>query len=129
MSEQHPILSVAYAYSPRERSGCFGGYHIVTSTSIEAGRLKREPRDALCKPRAKFWSLDGRPGATPNCARCMEIAQRHGWRVPVTPGATTAQLEWCRKVLTWAHRPKNRARIERVMALLPDVTSPTARPE
>lgn len=66
---------VAHAYTPRE-TGSYGGRdHIVTEVPIVAGRLKRYPGDALCKPGRKFWGLHRTTGE-PTCRRCIELAAR-----------------------------------------------------
>jgi hypothetical protein len=71
---------VAYAYNPRQAGWSNGAYHLVVQTPLRAGRLKREPGDALCKPAGKFWGLDHRRTeeefqARP-CARCLALRGR-----------------------------------------------------
>lgn len=67
-------VSTAYAYSPRENVGSLGGLHIVVRVPVHAGRLHREPGDALCKPAAKFWGLDGRENTPATCIGCLRAA-------------------------------------------------------
>lgn len=68
--------STAYAYSPHENVGSGGTSHIIVDEPLQAGRLIRKPGDALCKPAARFWGLDMRPGRPAECLRCLEIAER-----------------------------------------------------
>lgn len=66
---------VGYAYSPRERSGTTGGYHLIVGEDFKAGRVQRIKGDALCGKR--FYNLD--PGSKKqgvSCKRCIELAGR-----------------------------------------------------
>lgn len=69
---------VEYAYSPRQGNFSNGTYHLVMNEDLESGRLKRRTHDVLCAPWRKFWGLEPRTDATPNCARCAALAARHG---------------------------------------------------
>lgn len=81
----HPLLTadgygVAYAYTPRQGPSSNGTYHLVVQAPLQAGRLRREPGDALCKPARRFWGLDG--GRTEAdfdsrpCATCSTLRGR-----------------------------------------------------
>ena len=68
---------VAYAYSPREgaRDGFFspGKDHYQLLTPVADGRYKRASGDALCKPSAKFWGLQGFDDGRPvTCRQCLD---------------------------------------------------------
>lgn len=52
------VFDSAYAYSPRENTGSRGGYHLITTQHLHIGRFHRQPGDALCKSRSKFWGKD-----------------------------------------------------------------------
>ena len=81
------VYAIAHAYTANMTGGYNGGCeHIVTRDAIKLGRsLYRDPGDALCKPRRKFWGLElsgAVGGALPlekvTCKRCREIAEREG---------------------------------------------------
>lgn len=64
---------VGYAYSPRERSGTTGGYHLIVGQDFKAGRVQRKKGDALCGKR--FYNLDwGRKERGVTCTRCIALA-------------------------------------------------------
>lgn len=64
---------VGYAYSPRERSGTTGGYHLIVGADFKAGRIRRQQGDALCGKR--FYNLDwGRKSHAVTCKRCIALA-------------------------------------------------------
>jgi hypothetical protein len=70
-------VSLAYAYSPRERTGSRGRHHIQTQEDFVLGRLKRKKGDALCRPAKKFWNLDTRRNEHEShvtCLHCLGIA-------------------------------------------------------
>ncbi|WP_045861824.1 hypothetical protein [Teredinibacter purpureus] len=67
---------VAYAYSPKEGAsdGFFspGKSHFQLHSQLTKGRLKRDARDALCKPANKFWGLEGFDDRhTVTCQNCL----------------------------------------------------------
>lgn len=72
---------VAYAYLGRMQRGSNdhqGGLHITTKAPFTVGRLVRKPGDALCKPAARFWGLDGgRAGlAYAHCVTCADKVEQ-----------------------------------------------------
>lgn len=71
-----PGLRVVGARSPRDRGMAHGAVHLVTDRAISAGRLRRAPGDALCKPARAFWELSGERSGPATCKRCIEIAGR-----------------------------------------------------
>lgn len=48
---------VAHAYTPSETATYGGADHVVVDEPVRIGRLKRDPGDALSRPRRKFWGL------------------------------------------------------------------------
>ena len=48
---------IEHAYTPRETASYGGADHVVVDEPVRVGRLRREPGDALSRPRAKFWGL------------------------------------------------------------------------
>jgi hypothetical protein len=48
---------IAHAYTPRETATYGGADHVVVDEPVRVGRIKRDPGDALSRPRAKFWGL------------------------------------------------------------------------
>ena len=77
-------LGFAHAYTPNESGSYGGGHHLVLDRPFVSGRLRRDKDDALCKPRIKFWGLLSEPDAYEICARCRELAGRHGLTLPLT---------------------------------------------
>lgn len=76
LEEQGIKACVAYAYSPREggSNGSFspGRDHFQLLTPLNKGRLKREERDALCKPIRNFWGLESFGSHRPvSCQACL----------------------------------------------------------
>jgi len=69
---------IEHAYTPRETGTHGGGDHIVVDESVTIGRIRRDARATLCrKDRYSFWGLSrGGEDDTPNCKRCIEIAER-----------------------------------------------------
>jgi hypothetical protein len=89
-------LVVAYAFSKREGDRSTGGYHWVTTTPLHAGRLHRQPGDALCKPRFKFWGLEHTRHSSPDvtCTRGIEIHDRlGGYRPPRVATSSAVEAE------------------------------------
>lgn len=78
------VLSFAHAYTPNEQASYGGGDHLVLDRPFQAGRLKRDNDDALCKPRRKFKALLAVDNVWVVCKRCREIAERHGLTIPPT---------------------------------------------
>lgn len=73
----HQLIS-EYAYSPKEGCGDRaynpGADHITTQVPLYRGNFKREPGDALCKTRSKFYSLSplhDRPIIS--CSKCLSL--------------------------------------------------------
>jgi hypothetical protein len=68
---------VAHAYAPRETATYGGADHVVVDEPVRVGRLRREPGDALSRPRAKFWGLDRvEDGRLPTALADIKIAER-----------------------------------------------------
>lgn len=75
---------MAYAWPMRPSSlRCIGAHHITVTEELHDGRLHRQPGDALCKPRAKFWGLDPhegenrrREGQPFDCLACARLNER-----------------------------------------------------
>lgn len=71
-------LHTEYAYSPKEGCGRSayspGADHLITKTTLHRGNFRREPHDALCKPRRKFNALAPLHD-TPlvSCVRCLSL--------------------------------------------------------
>ena len=66
-----------------------GSHYVVRHGVLNAQRLRREPGDALCKRKGKFWGLMVRAGddrREPTCKRCREIAARLGVTLPQESG-------------------------------------------
>lgn len=76
--ERHHIRTgTAHAYTPRETGSYGGGDHLTLTSSLNAGRLQRQPGDAFCKPAATFSYLDPiNDGRQPTCRTCLERAER-----------------------------------------------------
>jgi hypothetical protein len=79
-------LTVYGAYHPRDAGNAAGSDHLVVSTDLVSGRLRRAAGDALCKPAQKFWGLYSHPERKPTCKVCLEIARRHGLSLPTPRG-------------------------------------------
>jgi hypothetical protein len=68
---------IEHAYTARETATYGGGDHIVVDELVRLGRIVRSPGNALCKARRSFNCLmRGGEDMTPNCKRCIEIANR-----------------------------------------------------
>jgi hypothetical protein len=68
---------IEHAYTSRETATYGGGDHIVVDETVTIGRIHRSPGNALCKARRSFKALlPGGEDHTPNCKRCIEIAER-----------------------------------------------------
>lgn len=81
---------VGYAYSPRERSGNTGGYHLIVGGSFKAGRVQRVKGDALCGK--WFYNLDtGRKAHGVTCKRCLQLASSVT-KYPLTDEQRDAQV-------------------------------------
>ena len=76
--EQLPFAAhIEHAYTPRETALYGGADHVVVEEEVRVGRIHRAERDALCKPRGRFWGLNrGGEDHVPSCRRCIEIAER-----------------------------------------------------
>jgi hypothetical protein len=76
--EQLPFAAhIEHAYTPRETALYGGANHVVVEEEVRVGRIHRHSRDALCKPRDRFWGLyRGGEDHVPSCRRCTEIAER-----------------------------------------------------
>lgn len=76
--EQLPFPAhIEHAYTPRETALYGGANHVVVEQEVRVGRIHRRSRDALCKPRGRFWGLyRGGEDHVPSCQRCIEIAER-----------------------------------------------------
>ena len=71
-------LHTEYAYSPKEGCGRAaynpGAEHLITSIALKQGNLRREPHDALCKPRSKFNALSPlHDKPLVSCIRCLSM--------------------------------------------------------
>jgi hypothetical protein len=80
-------LPVVMGYAAPARQGPMNAsaYHVVVTEPLPAGRLHREPGDALCRRASRFSCLDTsygevrrQEGKAFNCKRCLEIAERLG---------------------------------------------------
>ncbi len=76
--EQLPFAAhIEHAYTPRETALYGGANHVIVEQEVRVGRIHRAERDALCKPRDRFWGLyRGGEDHIPTCRRCIEIAER-----------------------------------------------------
>jgi hypothetical protein len=84
---------VEHAYTPRETAMYGGADHVVVDEPIHIGRLKREPGDALSRPRAKFWGLSRvADDRLPSSIADIKIAERLVETLP-PPKKTSAQIE------------------------------------
>jgi hypothetical protein len=70
---RHQAVKVVYEPSPdsKRRRGAF---HIVTEDALVSGHLKRQPGEALCRPRPIRDGRD-RPEAPPGCLSCLVRAE------------------------------------------------------
>lgn len=76
---------IGYAYSPRQGARSTSSNHAVLDQPLKTGRLTREPGDALCRPRRKFWGLeDALHEQSVTCPRCRDLADRYGVSLPTT---------------------------------------------
>ena len=78
-------LTVSYAYTRRQGEFSNGADHYVTHEWITRGRYRRQPGDALCRPRLSFWGLEPTDRTRATCKRCIAIAERHGLAGPLPP--------------------------------------------
>ncbi len=101
---------VAHAYTAQETATYGGADHVVVDEAIRIGRLKREPGDALSRPRAKFWGLSRvEEDRLPTSLADIKIAERI---IASPPGArpkakkTPAQIN--REIVEVLGRPPRR---------------------
>lgn len=68
---------VAHAYTPSETATYGGADHVVVDDHVTIGRLKREPGDALSRPRRKLWGLHAvEEDRLPTSVADIRIAER-----------------------------------------------------
>jgi hypothetical protein len=86
---------VEHAYTPRETAMYGGADHVVVDEPVRLGRLRREPGDALSRPRAKFWGLSRVADARlPTSLADIKIAERIVAALSAEkPPKTSAQIE------------------------------------
>jgi|GEM_PF-2595719 len=74
--EQLPFAAhIEHAYTLRETALYGGADHIVGEKEGRIGLIHRRERDALCKPRDRFWGLNrGGEDHVSSCWRCTQIA-------------------------------------------------------